>query len=63
MGERESDDDADEVSCFSREGFLFLFPPKSGWLEVLIAAVTVYLYGASMTFMFHPETMALCFGY
>ena len=39
MGQQESNDDADEVSCCSREGFLFLIPPKSGWLEVIYSAV------------------------
>jgi hypothetical protein len=52
----------DEVSCFSKAGFLFLFPAKSSLLEVAYCALLTFAYGALMTYAFHPATMMSLYG-
>jgi len=54
--DRRTDEAESDVSCCSKEGFLFLFPPKSGLGEIFLAAVLTAVHGALMSYMFHPST-------
>lgn len=55
-------EDDDEVSCFSKAGFLFLFPAKAGLLEIAYCSLLTFAYGALMTYAFHPATMMSLYG-
>lgn len=46
--------DSDGLSCCSKAGFLFLFPPKAGVGEVVLASLLTFLHGALMVWMIHP---------
>lgn len=45
---------SDEES--QKSSFLFLFPAKSGWFEVLLAAILTFLNGALMVYVVNPAT-------
>ena len=55
-------EDDGEVSCFSKAGFLFLFPAKAGLLEIAYCSLLTFAYGALMTYAFHPATMMSLYG-
>ena len=42
----EDEGDTEDVSCFSKKGFIFLFPAKSGYFEILVCAIVTFLYTA-----------------
>lgn len=55
-------EDADEISCCSKAGFLFLFPPKQSPIEMVLCFILTLAYGATMAYAFHPYTMSLFYG-
>ena len=57
-----AEDDLDDVSCCSKAGFQFLFPPKQSIMEIVLCSVLTLAYGALMAYAFHPSTMSLFYG-
>lgn len=49
--------DDEEISCASKAGLRFLFPPKSSVIEILVCFILTFANGALMTFVFHPTTL------
>ena len=58
----EPPEDADNISCGSQAGFLFLFPPKQSSMEMVLCFMLTLAYGATMAYAFHPYTMSLFYG-
>ena len=57
----EGDDDED-ISCASKAGMKFLFPPKSSFIEILVCFALTFANGALMTHAFHSATLSFYFG-
>ena len=55
-------EDIDSISCGSKAGFLFLFPPKQSSMEMVLCFMLTLAYGGMMAYAFHPYTMSLFYG-
>ena len=49
-------------SCLSRAAFMFLFPPKSGGVEIALCSLTTFAFGSTMVYVLHPRTLAYFYG-
>lgn len=58
----EGDEDDEDISCASKAGLRFLFPPKSSVFEIFVCFLLTFANGALMTFALHPATLTYFFG-
>ena len=55
---KQKDFEADEApNCFSKRGFLFLFPVKQSLTEAVWCSIVTFAYGFFMTYAFHTKTI------
>ena len=47
----------EDTGCFTKQGFLFLFPKREGIVEMIWSLLVTFGYGAGMTYALRPETM------
>jgi len=57
-----AEEELDDISCCSKAGFQFLFPPKQSSMEIVLCSMLTLAYGAMMAYAFHPYTMSLFYG-
>ena len=56
-----ADSDDEGATCCATPGYLFLFPAKSGMIELALCAVLTFAYGALMVYAVHPTTLGYFF--
>lgn len=54
-----AEEDVEDISCCSKAGFQFLFPPRQSSMEMVLCSLLTLAYGAMMSYAFHPSTMSL----
>ena len=51
--------DISDISFFSKENYLFLFPARSSIIELIICVILTGVYGALMVYFIHERTLIM----